>query len=192
MVMRGLFIAALVIMLMGSGCEFLGGLLGTSEKPRVAPPTRAKTPPPARPAAAPPAPAEKAPAAPEAISPDDVIKAEEFRYVSAEKRDPFRPFIVLARAPGEPPLPPLQRYEIAQLRLVGIVLGGDRSRAMVEDASGKGYVVSRGTRIGRRNGVVVRIEKDRLIVEEQYKDSAGNLKSKEVSMKLHRMEGEGP
>jgi type IV pilus assembly protein PilP len=190
-VIRGFFIVALVIMLMGSGCEFLGGLLGTSEKPKVAPPTRAKTPP-TRPAAAPPAPAEKAPAAAEAISPDEVIKAEEFHYVSAEKRDPFRPFIILAKAAGEPPLPPLQRYDLAQLRLVGIVLGGERSRAMVEDASGKGYVVSRGTRIGRRNGVVVRIEKDRLIVEEQYKDSAGNLKSKEASMILHKMEGESP
>ena len=188
---RWLTVAVLIALLASPGCGFLGDLLGTSPKPKVSPPPR--------PTAAPARPAARAPAAPQKeavpqkeITPEEVVKAEEYRYVVGEKRDPFRPFIILARVPGEPPLPPLQRYDIPQLKVIGIVLGGESSRAMVEDASGKGYVVSRGTRIGRRNGVIVSIEKDRLIVEEQYKDSAGNLKTKEVSMKLYRVEGEGP
>jgi Tfp pilus assembly protein PilP len=178
-------------MLAGPGCGFLGDLLGTSEKPRVAPSARPKAQQ-ARPVVAASAVQAGGPAAQEPISSDEVIKAEDYRYIAADKRDPFRPFIILAKLQGELLLPPLQRYDVAQLRVVGIVImDNNKSGAMVEDASGKGYVVTRGSRIGRRNGVVVRIEDDRVIVEEQYKDSAGNMKSKEVSMKLYRVEGEG-
>ncbi|MBW2305749.1 MAG: pilus assembly protein PilP [Deltaproteobacteria bacterium] len=190
MAARRLLPAMLVVLLIGPGCGFLGDLLGTSEKPKISPPKRAKT----RPVRVSPkstARPDDVARAQEEVSPDAVIKKEQYRYVAEDKRDPFRPFIILARVKGEPPLPPLQRYDIAQLRLVGLILMGENSSAMVEDASGKGYVVSRGTRIGRRNGVVVRIEKDRVIVEEQYKDSAGNMKSKEVSIKLYAVEEEG-
>ncbi len=191
MIARFFFTALMVVLLIAPGCGFLEDILGTSEKLKPSPPKRVKTPP-VRAAAKPSAPPSKVSPAQEEISPDEIIKAELCRYVAADKRDPFRPFIILARIRGTPPLPPLQRYDIPQLRLVGVILSGEDSKAMVEDASGKGYVVSRGTRIGRRNGVVIRIEKDLVIVEEQYKDSAGNLKSKEVSMKLHKVEEEGP
>jgi len=46
------------------------------------------------------------------------------------------------------PLTPLQRVDLSQLKLVGIIRAKSGNRAMVEEASGKGYVIKKGTYIG--------------------------------------------
>jgi type IV pilus assembly protein PilP len=43
----------------------------------------------------------------------------------------------------------LERYSIDELRLVGIVTGGDYPRAMLVDPTTKGHVVKRGDFLGR-------------------------------------------
>ena len=64
------------------------------------------------------------------------------------------------------PHTPLQKADLSQLKLVGIIRASSRNRAMVEEASGRGYVIEKGTFIGINCGRVGRILKDRVIVDE--------------------------
>lgn len=64
------------------------------------------------------------------------------------------------------PHTPLQKADLSQLKLVGIICASSGNRAMVEEASGRGYVIEKGTFIGINCGRVGRILKDRVIVNE--------------------------
>jgi len=134
---------------------------------------------------------------------EKLIKMQEAKlkaYVFSPKGmlDPFRPIEAIAitgksDAPKEPvkPLTPLQKMELSQLKLVAIVLADQNTRALVEDASGLGYILEIGTLIGRRDGQVVAIHSDGVDVEETYKDYLGNVKTRVSTMKLRKREGEG-
>lgn len=113
---------------------------------------------------------------------------EAYNYNPSGKPDPFRPFIVI-ETPGEKkvvkkqPLSifPLQRAETGNYRLVGIAGDEDHRVAIVEDAGKKFYPLFKGTRIGLRNGRVVEIMADRVIVEEYE-----GKKTKRVILKLRK------
>jgi type IV pilus assembly protein PilP len=83
------------------------------------------------------------------------------------------------------PLTPLQTYDLSQLKLVAILVGTGDGRAMVEDAEGKGYIIHKGVYVGRNFGKVKAVLKDRVIIEERYKDYMGQVKSKEIVLQLH-------
>lgn len=119
---------------------------------------------------------------------DNAARAEAPRgYNPAGKRDPFEPFLKAA-AKGEGPdlsaLPPLLRYDLGELRYVGLIWGVKGPRALVEDAEGKGYTVKVGTRIGRLGGTVLRISEQEITVGEETRDSQGTRLVREVAMKM--------
>ena len=64
------------------------------------------------------------------------------------------------------PHTPLQKADLSQLKLTGIIRASSGNRAMVEEASGRGYVIEKGTFIGINCGRVAQILKDRIIVDE--------------------------
>lgn len=117
----------------------------------------------------------------------------EFSYNPSGKPDPFRPFIELApvRAPRTVPLTPLQKYDLSQLRLVAIISTPDGNVALVEDGAKKGYFLKKGTWIGKNDGKVAQILKDRVIVEEVYQDVFGQMKKNEIILMLHQAEEGG-
>ena len=101
-------------------------------------------------------------------------------------RDPFRPMTLRAKinkAPREN-LSPLERYELSQLKLVGIVWDIKEPRAMVEDGGGLGYVVKVGTPIGSNDGKVKAIHRNEVVVEEFYSDDYGARRKRDVGIKL--------
>jgi type IV pilus assembly protein PilP len=109
-------------------------------------------------------------------------------------RDPFEPFIKIEEKKPRAPKAfvaktPLQRYAMEELKLVAIIWGeGLHARALVEDPQGKGYVVTTGTHVGDRGGKVVRIQPDRVVVEERFTDLLGEEKVNVANMTLHRAE----
>ncbi len=124
----------------------------------------------------------------------EASKAEpEYAYNPTGKADPFKPFIqlTLARRPGGVPLTPLQRYEVSQLKLVAIIASPEGNVALVEDSAGKGFFLKKGTLVGKNDGKVSRVLKDRVIIEELYQDIYGKAKNAEVSLYLYRPEEEG-
>ena len=121
-------------------------------------------------------------------------KAEvEFSYNPSGKPDPFKPFIELApvRSQRTVPLTPLQKYDLSQLKLVAIISTPDGSVALIEDGTKKGYFLKKGTWIGKNDGKVTKILKDRVIVEEVYQDVFGQTKKNEITLMLHQAEEGG-
>ena len=138
---------------------------------------------------------------PKAVSPPVVPKTEEskkeeveYAYNPAGKPDPFKPFIQLTpvkEGTRTVPLTPLQRYEISQLKLVAVISGAEGNVALVEDSAGKGFFLKRGTLIGKNDGKVTRILKDKVIIQEVFQDVVGQTKQNEVSLNLYQAEEGG-
>ena len=123
-----------------------------------------------------------------AVGPQQEV-ARDYVYDPSGKRDPFQPFIA-AQTPVKPageevPITPLQKYDLSQLKLVAIIVGAGEGSAMVQDSEGKGYIIKKGVYVGSNFGKVKTVLKDRVIIEERYKDYTGQVKEKEIILKLH-------
>ena len=107
-------------------------------------------------------------------------------FSTTGKRDPFRPFTLSTRTNGRPreSLSPLERYDLGQLKLVGIVWHVKEPTAMIEDSIGLGYIVKVGTPIGANEGKVKAIKPNEIVIEETYVDLYGAKKKREVNIKL--------
>ncbi len=118
---------------------------------------------------------QKAPAAP---APAHLMKPD--------SRDPFRPMTLKTKvaAQSRENLSPLERLDLGQLKIVGIVWDVKEPRAMIEDSAGLGYTVKVGTPIGSNGGRVKVIRQDQIIVEEYYEDAYGTRKKHDVAMRL--------
>jgi type IV pilus assembly protein PilP len=88
------------------------------------------------------------------------------------------------------PMTPLEQISLDQLKLVAVMLAPSGDRALVEEASGKGYVITQGTFIGRNAGQVIDILMDRIIIEEEVEDLLGKLVVKKTEMMLQKTPGE--
>jgi type IV pilus assembly protein PilP len=107
--------------------------------------------------------------------------------LNGSDRDPFRPMTLRTKVDSKGKrenLSPLERFELSQLKLVGIVWDTKDPRAMVEDTAALGYVVKVGTPIGNSDGKVKAIHRNEVVVEEFYSDEYGARKKREVPMKL--------
>ena len=117
--------------------------------------------------------------------------------------DPFEPLfreepvaapvsVSTTKKPKEPrrPLTPLERIDLSQLELKAILRTDVGNKALVEESSGKGYIIKKGTYIGTRSGIVVAILKDRVIVEEEIEDALGKVTIQEKELKLQKPLGE--
>lgn len=123
-------------------------------------------------------------------SPAVPVKKEDpasiFQYNPDGRRDPFKSIIVAsAKRNVSDSLPPLQRKELSEMRLIGIVWGNFGHGAIIQTPDGKGYPVRKGTRIGTSNGVVSQITNKEVVVEEKYQDIFGETKLRNIVMELH-------
>ena len=117
---------------------------------------------------------------------DEAIAAQEgYVYNPIGKRDPFRSFLSFGtRSEDTTPRTPLQKYEIDQYELVGIIWGVDRPRALVEDPEGIGHVMEIGTYIGRNWGKVTQITAGEVVITEEYQTLDGELVVNPIKMTL--------
>lgn len=88
------------------------------------------------------------------------------------------------------PQTPLERVAISQLKLSAIMRTAKGNRAIVEDATGKGYVIRKGTYIGLNSGQVVKIERDGVMIEEEIENLMGELVIQNTELKLQKPAGE--
>jgi type IV pilus assembly protein PilP len=85
---------------------------------------------------------------------------------------------------------PLEKIELSQLQLKAIILAPSGNKALVEESSGKGYIIRKGTYIGRHDGKVINILKDRVVVEELTENYEGKMIAEEKEIKLPKPPGE--
>jgi Tfp pilus assembly protein PilP len=109
-------------------------------------------------------------------------------YDPRGKRDPFVSFIKVEELRktgiGTALLPPLQRYDLGELKFVGVIWTKKGAMGLVEDAEGKGYSVTVGTRIGRSGGVVSRITGKEILVREAFVGNRGEKIVRESGIQL--------
>lgn len=118
-------------------------------------------------------------------APEKTERADTPHYSPMGKRDPFQaPMKAQAKRRPRENLSPLERYEIGQLSLVGVVWDIKDPRAMVEDSSGLGYIVRVGTPIGPNEGKIKQIKPAEVVIEENFIDFYGARKNREVSMRI--------
>lgn len=97
---------------------------------------------------------------------------EAIARVSGESRDPFAPALNDAGEGRE--VNPLERFAVGELRLVAIVVGVDPPRALIEDPSGLGFIITPGSIVGAERGTVVSIDAGRVVLETSPRDPAKN------------------
>ena len=115
---------------------------------------------------------------------------EGYVYDPTGKRDPFRSFVLeLKKVDSEAERGPLEQFDLNQLSLVGVVWSGSRPRAVIEDPSGHGYIVGKGTRIGKNKGEIVDIGDSVVLVKEVYVDYLGARTAKEIEMRIRHEQG---
>jgi len=119
-------------------------------------------------------------------------------YNPQGKLDPFEPLfqakpIALAakkkKRRSAPPTP-LEKVSLEQLKLVAIIRMPNENKALVQEATGKGYIVKKGTYIGLNSAKTIQILKDRIIVEEEVEDVYGKVTVSKKSLKLQKSPGE--
>lgn len=102
-------------------------------------------------------------------------------YDPRGKRDPFKPFI---QAPREEEVviteatPPLKKYDLNEFRIAGIVWVSNEPKAMIVDPEGNTYFLGEGDEIGNRNGEIIEVRENGLLVREKryFEDVFGNRK----------------
>ena len=126
----------------------------------------------------------------------NLIGAKEQFYSRKGRLDPFEPFL---RQP-EPevsteeqvqlkrrtPRTPLEKIDLSQLKLTAVLRTPTKTKALVQESSGKGYIVSEGTYIGNKGGQVSKISKNQIMVEEKYLDVYGKVSVRERELKLQQ------
>ncbi len=88
------------------------------------------------------------------------------------------------------PRTPLERVDLSQLKLTAIIRSPQGNKALVEEATGKGYVVTIGTYLGNQGGKITEILDDRIIVEEEIENPLGGVKKVPRQLKLQKSSGE--
>ncbi|MBW2515263.1 MAG: pilus assembly protein PilP [Deltaproteobacteria bacterium] len=118
-------------------------------------------------------------------------------YSVKGKVNPFEPLfrerqMVASKSKRKKRVPrtPLEKIDLSQLKLVGIVTASSGNQALVEESNGKGYVIRKGTYIGTNAGKVVEIENDKVIVAEEYEDVVGNVTLRNKELTLPKPPGE--
>jgi type IV pilus assembly protein PilP len=126
-------------------------------------------------------------------------ESKPFVYEMANRPDPFLPFITEKTTdqgtvdPNEivekkEALTGMQIFEPGQLSLVALLNTEGQKYAMVQDFTGKGYIITEGTKIGKR-GVVKTIEPNKVLIEETAETRAGKKIVTYIDMILKK-EGE--
>ncbi len=111
---------------------------------------------------------------------NSALMSPDFTFLPIKVLDPFVPFITVESGhPGDDeeeqnaaPLTPLQKMSVSEIEkgLKAITWGELGKRAVIEDSTGRGYIVNVGTPAGERSGVITEISKDHLVIHQELWD----------------------
>lgn len=112
-------------------------------------------------------------------------------YEASGRRDPFLPLAQIRKPVSESglPLTPLQKFDLGQFRLIGVIIGRNEPMAMVMAPGGKAYVLKRGIKIGKNAGQVIDIREDAVVIEERFYDFAGEYRTSVQEIQLPKRQG---
>lgn len=138
--------------------------------------------------AAPPTAVAKPPA--QSVAPSEEAappEAPKYFYAVEGRRDPFVPLVGKQTAVVSEN--PLESFDLVQFQLKGLIIGFGEPKAIVAAPDGKSYILKKGVRIGKSNGVIRDINRERILVEEQYQDLTGATHTNIQEIKVPKREG---
>ena len=116
--------------------------------------------------------------------------ADGYSYDPKGRRDPFQSMVKLlklSQSRGE--LPPLQRLELSDVKLIGIVSDASGYYGLIQTPDGKGYTVRVGTPMGTNNGTIKLISEQRVVVAEPAIDQTGKMTTRDIEILQRPKEG---
>jgi len=109
---------------------------------------------------------------------------EPFIYDSKNRRDPFQAYVDFRPAENLN-LSPLQRFDLDDLHLVGIMWDVHNPRAMFIDPDKQVHVAGRDESIGKKNGYIAVIREGEVVVVESFRKD-GELQFKPRVLRMER------
>lgn len=94
---------------------------------------------------------------------------EPFIYDIVNRRDPFQPYseyVPQDEGPSNRPISPAQRFDLDQLKLVGVMWDVKDPKAMFTDPAQEVLVLGRDESIGNKNGYIAAIREGEVVVVE--------------------------
>lgn len=85
----------------------------------------------------------------------------------------------------------LKELDLGQLNLIGIILTGSGNRALLQEASGRGYIITEGMCVGKTGSKVATILLDKIILEEKMRDiRSGKISIRQKEIVIHKQPGQ--
>jgi type IV pilus assembly protein PilP len=178
-------IGIIIILFWGCFFVFLGGC---KQAPPPPPPSKVEK-------TEPPPPTEQ----PAEEMEDEKEKSPEYAYDPSGRREPFKT-LILEEIPDVPDIiltpdpevvkTPLQKFDVNQLKVTGIILGGLGEFARVAAPDGKSYTLNIGTLVGPHEGEVVTITDNAVIVKEIIRYESGKVEEVETPLYLNPIDEE--
>ena len=115
--------------------------------------------------------------------------ADVYSYDPKSRRDPFQSMVQRIKiAKRQSEMPPLQRVEISDMKLLGIIWGGYGYYGLIQTPDGKGYTVKEGMLLGTHDGTIKSISENRILVSEPMTEVTGKKSTREVEILLRTKE----
>lgn len=108
---------------------------------------------------------------------------EPFIYDPKGRRDPFGPYVEVqvSQEDGfQGPLLPLQRFDVSELKLIGIMWNVKDPKAMFVDPNSQIHVVGKDERVGRNNGYIAVIREGEVVIVEAMRRKGDLIYSSRV------------
>lgn len=105
-------------------------------------------------------------------------------------RDPFKRPLSMKNDSGVPKTP-LEMHAVDRYKVIGILTGPSRMRAVLIDPEGKNYIVSERMKIGLRDGAILKIYHDRVRVREKIKNILGQVENLDTDIVLNDGKAKG-
>ena len=101
-------------------------------------------------------------------------------------RDPFRqPKLKVASDVNEGgTIPELERFEVEQFKLIGVISGLKKNKALLTSPDGKMHIVSENMRLGNRHGLIRKIAPGTVLIEEKVVNLLGQEEKIQMSIQF--------
>ncbi len=115
---------------------------------------------------------------------------EAYQYDAKGKRDPFLSLVAKERQKpvNKKGASPFESYEIDEIELLAIAWDNNKFYALISLPDRKTYTITEGVALGMRGGKVHKITREAVHMREFVKDYKGNIKPRDVILKLHKGE----
>jgi type IV pilus assembly protein PilP len=117
---------------------------------------------------------------------------EGYIYDPRGRRDPFLSLVQISQEKPKKKkgASPFESYDVDEIRLLAIASDKDRYYALISLPDKKTYTITQGMNLGLQGGKVQKITQSSVVIREYISDYKGEIKPRDITLKLHKGEEE--